>query len=1603
MSLKHGPKARSLTPSETLATFEIWRQNIIYGLRLNHDFRPYLVDGFEWGRKSRLKPTRNLTDVPEVKDVSPARSKEDQVVDVDLLLDQIANYAPMIPRNDIVRDCGSLDEVWQKIRLYYNLQSTGSLLNECFNIKRQPEETPQALYARLKQSFDENLITRNGLTHVDGKLTEDEEMSPTLHCTIVLLWLQLLHPKLRDLVTQRFATELRGSTYAALFPEISRSIEMLLSEVDSECTLSCKNISTGSFRRGTPFRGGKPSVSGRYQRRCCDYCKITGRRAFNTHNIDDCLFLRKEAQRPSQARAIGCDDGVEDVSGQYEEYYEEYDDRNHNANRITEHVINRVAVNASPVLSLMHRNNSYEVTLDSGATCNLLDKPTAEAMKCKIRSTNQKARMADGKTNLDIIGETDVSFYRDDKVFTMTALVSNITDTQILGGMSFMRENDIAIRPATDEIILDGVDVIKYNPRRLDRPSSIRRVKHYTVQSSYRKVILPGESTLFNIPPQVASDGYVAIEPRLDSACNKTCVKDSLLWPLPQVVKVVNGSISLVNDSQEPVIVKKHDQICLLQQDCTDSVPDDYIKEVIDVPKKQMKKSQNYSELVSLNPDNVLSHEESVKFRQMLNTYDEVFDPTISQYNGKSGPCFVEVNMGSTLPPQRKGKVPFYGRDNMMELQNKIDSLKEKGVFARPQEIGVQVENINTSFLVRKPSNPAEKRLVTDFGSITAYCRPTPSLMPDVDSVLRRIAAWKYIITTDLTEAYFQIPLKKSSMKYCGIVSPFKGLLVYCVGCMGLPGVEVALEELTCLIFGDMVKDGRIAKLADDIYIGGETVEDLSTNYEMVLSRLLDNNLRLSARKTVIAPRSVNILGWIWTSGHIRASPHRLSALAECKPPTTVSEMKSFVGAYRFLSRVLKGYAALLAPLETAMKGKTSGRDSIVWTDELTVGFKKAQQALNSSKTLTIPTPQDTLWIVTDASVKPGAVGATLYTVRDGTPKLSGFFNAKLKEFQTRWLPCEVEGIAIGAALHHYAPYIIQSKEKTQVLTDSKPCVQAVEKAMKGQFSTSARLSTFLSAVSRYQAQVRHIAGCANLPSDYSSRHPISCNDDRCQVCSFIGDLSDSVVLSITITDVIDGKVQLPYRNRKAWIEVQNECPDLRKVLTFKKNGTSPNKKSKNMRTVRRYLSSKVLIAADGLLVHKQAEPFSTLSERIVVPEQVLHGLLTALHLRLSHPSAHQLQKVFERYFYTLNTADAVSIISKTCYHCASIRDVPKAMIEQSSCNPPSRVGINLAADIMKRSKQLIFVLRETTTSYTLAEIIPDETVRSVAQALVKMCSILRPVSVTELNVRVDPAPAHQSLFKDLRKECTLSRENIRLEIGRILNINKNPVAEKAIKELQRELLSISPTGAQINPVSLSLAVANLNSRIRAPGLSAHELWTQRDQVTGDQLPIDDSKIIASQQYRRGMNHLSSEKSKACGKLQNPTPNIQVGSLVYTYSDHDKLAARQRYLVISIDGEWCKLKRFTLHQFGSKTYDAKLNECYLVPVMMESYPVTYDVSDTDSEDISSEDEASGVDSRNAGPEPPEELIQPPTPPAPRGRPRRTVRIPGRYDDFILEQ
>ena len=107
--------------------------------------------------------------------------------------------------------------------------------------------------------------------------------------------------------------------------------------------------------------------------------------------------------------------------------------------------------------------------------------------------------MADGVTELKVLGKTQFELTRNAKAFSITALVCEM-EPVILAGMPFMVEHDVGVRPAKNQIIIDGSDVVQYEPKRSPIKNSSRRVTSFTIHSPKSTVILPDEEVKFPLP-----------------------------------------------------------------------------------------------------------------------------------------------------------------------------------------------------------------------------------------------------------------------------------------------------------------------------------------------------------------------------------------------------------------------------------------------------------------------------------------------------------------------------------------------------------------------------------------------------------------------------------------------------------------------------------------------------------------------------------------------------------------------------------------------------------------------------------------------------------------------------------------------------------------------------------------------------------------------------------------------------------------------------------------------------------------------------------------------------------------------------------------------
>ena len=209
------------------------------------------------------------------------------------------------------------------------------------------------------------------------------------------------------------------------------------------------------------------------------------------------------------------------------------------------------------------------------------------------------------------------------------------------------------------------------------------------------------------------------------------------------------------------------------------------------------------------------------------------------------------------------------------------------------------------------------------------------------------LARWQYHIFGDLNNSYFQIPVKKKLWSYLGVMTPYKGVRVLTRTGQGLLGSDVELEELLCRVLGDDISSGHCFAIRDDIIIGGNTIEETIKNFESVLRKLHQNNLKLSPSKICIFPEVTEIYGHHIKNGKIHPSDHTIMSLEQAKLEelNTVRHINSWKGLYKTLIGHLPALSVVMSPFDAATAGKDQ-KEKFNWTPALTAAFNNAMKHL---------------------------------------------------------------------------------------------------------------------------------------------------------------------------------------------------------------------------------------------------------------------------------------------------------------------------------------------------------------------------------------------------------------------------------------------------------------------------------------------------------------------------------------------------------------------------------------------------------------------------------------------------------------------------------
>ena len=1077
-------------------------------------------------------------------------------------------------------------------------------------------------------------------------------------------------------------------------------------------------------------------------------------------------------------------------------------------------------------------------------------------------------------------------------------------------------------------------------------------------------VLWPDESLKFKLPSHFDPDSDMMVEPRIENKVND--------W-LPQVVTANDGVVEIFNLGVKPVIYGKGQDTQFIQVRALSAINTEIICQTNAFPTRsdanEMEPVGKINE-IQVNISEFTSNQLS-KLASIHEKYNKVFNKDLrSGVNPSLSSSVCDWNWAAGCkPPSHVSKVPIYSnRQEQLVLQDKIDWMFNNNIcdVYDSSKYG-PLEFCTPCMLVPKaPARGKQNLTHEDYRFVQLHNKQNdwistqPARSVNIPDALYDIGQWNYIIETDLFHGFWQRRTAQDKLPQSAFHSPFKGTFVMLRGSQGRKNESEQLDEWLYQVMGDLIQQGKVLKLHDDIRIGGRSVDEALENYSHVLERFAHHNIKLHPKKTKIFPKSTTVFGFVKEGQILKPSDHTILSISKTPLPKTNTQLRGFLGQFKTFLKHVPNTAIILGPLEKFVAKFRGKNEPLLWDTATTQSFNQAKREILNRKNLYLPKRSDQLAQTHDWS-KEG-IGATLFAIFEKEHLVVSYFSQSNEGNMRDWPPCDGEAAAGAAGVNFNKHYIREALKPTILLFDNRTVVQAANILAKGAFSVGRRLNALLACINNFNVTIQHLSGKLGLNphSDLQSRMPTPgdhCPDNTCNTCKFLRNIADSLDAKVLkqqpiaainilkqpevneandIKDIISGKKTLKFMSHSAIKQLQSEDEELMRVDFYLRSGNRALAKDNKCPYVKRYMNSPHAVRTDdGLLVVHRKVPHSVISAEVpIIPRSMAQAILTSCHIKLFHPLPTQMKKAMDRYCYSLDQDKIIDEIWNHCHLCQSLKKIPKEIPHYDPSPPPAHPGTHWAADVMKYGKKCVLVATDNLSSFTVATIARSERHEHMQEAIITAISPFRSMAL-QTEVRVDTAPG----LAKLTREKSLLKYGMKLDPGQAKNKDSCAKVDKAMSELRRELEVLNPVERTLTTEDLCLAVANLNSRIRHSGLSAREIMFQRSQTTDENIHLEDKNLQESTELLRTKNLQYSAKSKSNQSSKSAeSARAEAGNLVYLKGEKEKGSSRHLYIVTKIGDDSKLYIRKILHsleQFPIKLrpeeYVVRQEDVYLAP------------------------------------------------------------------------
>ncbi|CAN6566247.1 unnamed protein product [Malus baccata var. baccata] len=302
---------------------------------------------------------------------------------------------------------------------------------------------------------------------------------------------------------------------------------------------------------------------------------------------------------------------------------------------------------------------------------------------------------------------------------------------------------------------------------------------------------------------------------------------------------------------------------------------------------------------------------------------------------------------------------------------------------------------------------------------------------------------------------------------------PF-GTFAYRRMSFGLCNAPATFQRCMVSIFSDMIEK-IIEVFMDDFSVYGDSFDTCLHNLSLVLKRCQETNLVLNWEKCHFMVSHGLVLGHIISEKGIEVDKSKVELVSSLPIPTTVREVRSFLGHAGFYRRFMKDFSMISRPLCRLLQ-----KDVIFdMNEECVVAFNKLKELLSTAPVIMPPDWSLPFELMCDAS--DYAVGAILGQRVNKVPHVIYYASRTLNDAQLNYSTTEKELLAVVFALEKFRSYLIGTK----VIVFSN---HAALKYLLTKKDAKPRLIRWILLLQEFDLEIKDKKGSENVVADHLSR-----------------------------------------------------------------------------------------------------------------------------------------------------------------------------------------------------------------------------------------------------------------------------------------------------------------------------------------------------------------------------------------------------------------------------------------------------------------------------------------------------------------------------------